>query len=533
MATPESVPHSTPAPAPAPRPMPETVPAEFLRFLALPTNPSLLIRGEPGSGKTSLALALLERFPGRRILITTRTERDKLRSERPYLATGQVGIEIAESDDPRENLRWTSQAINVLRARQRAGLAPARSATAETEWLPPAVRGLWRGLDPKVDTLVAIDSWDALVEAYVGPPTAPRDGIPDRAELERLLLRQIALAGVRIALVLETAGPSQLDYLVDGILTTSRQTVDDRLERWVSLDKLRGVRINGVAYPFSLHDGRFESFRPWRRLDSPSVVRPEADAAPVAGFLWPGAGEFERAFGRLPYGRYSLLELDAAVPDPVVRLLVDPLVLHALGVGGRVSLLPPTSALATQLLAQYADLTSVQTVKDRLRVLAPPGVGLPDASRWAPSIVWPEANGRTGSRSKAKATNGGTERPLAPLFEFLQAANGGASAHLALWYLSGARTWLDATHPEIGGDQLQLQLQAEIAGSAFHGFVAGRADDPLLPVFARIAGLHLRIQHRQGHFFVCGRRPWTPQFVLSEAGNSGDGTGPYRLTPVV
>jgi KaiC/GvpD/RAD55 family RecA-like ATPase len=61
------------------------------------------------------------------------------------------------------------------------------------------------------------------------------------------------------------SSPTTLDYMVDGVVTLSRLTMDHRNARELELEKLRGVRINQPRYPFTLEGGRFQYIEPSKR----------------------------------------------------------------------------------------------------------------------------------------------------------------------------------------------------------------------------------------------------------------------------
>lgn len=68
---------------------------------------------------------------------------------------------------------------------------------------------------------------------------------------------------IRLMLVTETAAPSSLEYIVDGVVTLQVKEDDrGRTRRDLRLDKLRGVRIGNRLQPFTLADGQFQVITP-------------------------------------------------------------------------------------------------------------------------------------------------------------------------------------------------------------------------------------------------------------------------------
>ena len=72
----------TPSPLRSPG---NALPQELRDFLHLPGPQTLLIRGPPGSGKSTLSLGLAASFPGARLFISSRVSRPKLLLQYPWI----------------------------------------------------------------------------------------------------------------------------------------------------------------------------------------------------------------------------------------------------------------------------------------------------------------------------------------------------------------------------------------------------------------------------------------------------------------
>jgi len=84
--------------------------------------------------------------------------------------------------------------------------------------------------------------------------------------------------GMNLIPVSERVGatPSTLDYVVDGVVTLNRLTLDHRTARELELEKLRGVWINQSRYPFAMECSRFQYIEPLKRerIEEPLRVKP-------------------------------------------------------------------------------------------------------------------------------------------------------------------------------------------------------------------------------------------------------------------
>ena len=191
--------------------------------------------------------------------------------------------------------------------------------------------------------MVVIDSWDALVERMTPDPSPTNGVLSVRQLLDRTIIDRFSATGTLLTIVVEREERTELDYLVDAVVTTRLETPDERVERWLSLSKLRGVRIGNPQYPFTLEGGKFRCLTPTRSDLRVLEARPAADPSPAVTGLWPGNPTFAGCFGRLPWNGVSLLELSSHTPDELTRTFTWTAGVHVVSEGGRVfAILPPT-----------------------------------------------------------------------------------------------------------------------------------------------------------------------------------------------
>jgi len=213
------------------------IPPELVEALSAERGFSLLIRGAPGTGKTMLALEMIHMFGDTNaVYLSTRVSPSSLREQFPWLG---------ESIPP----------INVIDATK---LYVSSDIIPGVQSFPDTIYTRLGKI--KKPATVVIDSWEAI--------TAQIER--ERAKMNALAAAVTELArheGMNLILVSERVGaaPSTLDYVVDGVVTLSRLTLDHRTARELELEKLRGVRINQSRYPFTLEGGRFQYIEPLKR----------------------------------------------------------------------------------------------------------------------------------------------------------------------------------------------------------------------------------------------------------------------------
>jgi hypothetical protein len=501
------------------------VPRELVDFLQLPGPQSMLLRGPPGSGKTSLSLALLQAFPGQRHFVTNRVPSDDVLLAFPWLGkNGRHGIEILDNTEPGTDLRVAARAL--VRA-DPVLVSDEPTPTRELQeflWLPPPLQDAWSRLRGDQPALVVIDSWDALVESYLGTADgAATPGLPNRGEIERSLLRRMGSVRAHLLFVLEREEQTQLDYLVNGVAVTGREVVQGRLERWLTILKLRGVRIENPLYPFSLESARFECIVPIRPYGQLRGGRFNRAPDHLPGLLWPGSRAFAESFGRLPLGKSTLVEVERDVPHQIPLLLLAPMIAHTIERNGHVIFVPDASTLPEDIWEALHDSVERSRFRSHVRCLLPPAGPNEGKSEFDDVIV------RLGPSTDVTAVSPSDEIGMD---QFLRSGATAESPGLFVVFLQGfaaiATSMGIPMTPEVV-QRLPGQIPTSVRGSPIHAIAIGASGSPWVDPLRPTAALRLHVRQVQGRIFLHGSDPWTPTFVLTE----GDDTAPYGLLRVV
>lgn len=211
--------------------MGKRIPPELEEALSTDGGYSLLIKGAPGTGKTMLALEILRESGANAVYITTRVSPQALYGQFPWLR---------ECIEPENLIEATKLYVNL-------DAFPAVHSFPEV---------LYARLSKIKPATVVIDSWEAI--------TSQMDA-ERRESLEATMIEAVSHNKTKLILVSERLETSPLDYMVDGIVTLRRITVDYRRARELEIEKLRGVRIDQHKYAFTLEGGRFQCFEPFKR----------------------------------------------------------------------------------------------------------------------------------------------------------------------------------------------------------------------------------------------------------------------------
>jgi KaiC/GvpD/RAD55 family RecA-like ATPase len=503
------------------------LPSELREFLALPGPQTLLIRGPPGAGKSTLSLAILEAAAGTRILVSSRVSQTELQREFPWMggATSQP-VEIVDAssvESPFPGGMSEGIAATVLSD----GPLEEHEPLQEFLLLPSPVQDAWSRLPNDGRACVVIDSWDALVEQYLGRRHRHGSEALDRAEVERMLLRRMGRSSAHLVLVLERDSESQLDYLVNGVIVARREIARDRLERWLWIPKLRGIRVANSGYPYTVEGGRFQCIEPLRAFDDLQTRSFDPDPTPSVPGLWPGSLSLADGFGRWPLGKMSALEPDEEIPESVLLHLVGPAMRHTLSRGGRVLVVPSPSLSFDELWGSVEGAVDPAVLAANFRVV--------DVSRELATrlgAAHPALRDTILAPDNVIGPVAASDQSTPPISAWLKEDGGSHAPGLVILYISGleslAASLRVAISPEVAA-AFPASVQSTLGGGNLHLVAVGHSEAPLFRPMRSLAALRIEVRTRLGRVFLYGTKPWTPGFVLTESTSAG----PFDLLRIV
>lgn len=244
---------------------------------------TLLLKGAPGSGKTTFAVSLLEQIctgDSKGAYISTRIDPTALYKQFPGL----------EERIPVKNVIDGTQ----------SEFSEARSQVFYED-LTSFLGGVYSVVAEEDVTILILDSWDA-VSFQIGEENR---GVE---KLETSMLDIARKTKTHLILISEYTGEKRLDYLVDAILRLEKGEIDGRIMRKVFIDKLRGFKVLRNNYPFTLEGGEFTHFvTPASGLGSGRhrvIMR-----GWIHGNYSTGIEDLDTIIGGYPKGGFVLLEL--------------------------------------------------------------------------------------------------------------------------------------------------------------------------------------------------------------------------------
>jgi len=260
----------------------------LLDLILSPKIRFLLIKGEPGTGKTTLALDLLTKY-GSGLYISTRSSLEQASAQNQVLGElVQRGL-ISEPYFARE----TQTSFNDYR------LALPENVIQSILEFSRKTKGR--------DSLVVLDSWDAFAK-IMNPE--------ERQKTEQSMFVISEANKTRLVFVSEIMETSEMDYMADAVLVLQDDLFEGQRVRRAIWKKLRGFEIPQRSYPYTLHGGRFSMIE--SRLSF--TIPPNLNTKPFDGIKH-GINSYSTGIadldsflgGGLEKGAFVLLELDSKI----------------------------------------------------------------------------------------------------------------------------------------------------------------------------------------------------------------------------
>jgi KaiC/GvpD/RAD55 family RecA-like ATPase/archaellum biogenesis ATPase FlaH len=346
-----------------------SIPGEIKSFLLKENARSLIVRGKPGTGKTTFCLQCLEELGlGRSCFyFSTRVSDTALYSQFAWLKEREWRDRILDAsrgflkvlvEEP-EVTEGTKKPVDQQKAQVLSASRELLGAMYESKVTPAPTtvdRTMLNNLLQQSDMLDLARLYERIERRLPHPSYLIIDSLDGLAEKYDLSLPKIALAlqkdlvensNSRIMMVLESESRI-VDYMVDGVVNMDMGEVDRRRIRELTIEKLRGEQVHQHRYLFTLQGGRFHFFPPFR---PPNVFRPGKwdVVADSKGIFSTGNAPLDALLGGgYPRGSNVMIELTNQLPEAIFKLLVFPTALNFGAQGRGVAVIPTGDTMADE-----------------------------------------------------------------------------------------------------------------------------------------------------------------------------------------
>ncbi|MFX0208508.1 MAG: ATPase domain-containing protein, partial [Candidatus Hodarchaeota archaeon] len=273
------------------------MPPEFPELGVMDQGYSLLIKGLPGTGKSSLALELVTHLHNS-FFISTRISPVVIMQDFPWI--------LEEIPKDREYPFF----VDATRSESQTSNSNILKMNFET--MPEFVQQLFSLGADLSNKVIAIDSWNALI------------GNLSESQVSHwvsAIVQHLRAETSKIIFVIEGAQATSLDWIVDGITVLSKRTITSthgipRRIRELSFHKMRGREIHNETYLASLASGRLKTFSPFKYRFPAIILKSAAITDPDDRHISTGSIGFDDLLGGgFERGSWNLFEVTTTIGD--------------------------------------------------------------------------------------------------------------------------------------------------------------------------------------------------------------------------
>jgi KaiC/GvpD/RAD55 family RecA-like ATPase len=310
-----------------------------IESLLAPTISTILIKGAPGVGKTTLALELLRRN-AKGMYVSTRVSEEKLALQNPEIKMALVGGSTKETSPAGTKLN-----LQDLRLAGATGV----------------LQLVFQRMMDAHGGLIVLDSWDSIAKEL--------DAV-ERIKSEKSMVVGIQTSDSKLVFISEEPNLTTTDYLVDAIVELKTELYLGQPKRIMEIKKLRGQRILTPVSIYTLRDGCFEVFPETQALMPRAYQASKYIPVPNAGGRYSsGMPDIDEALGG---GFFPGMTWEVEYGSGMTSYLAEPInqtiVANFVSNGGCSVILPASGVSPDEILTPLRSILSKDIVNASVRV---------------------------------------------------------------------------------------------------------------------------------------------------------------------
>ncbi|MEM3787865.1 MAG: gas vesicle protein GvpD P-loop domain-containing protein, partial [Thermoplasmata archaeon] len=244
-------------------------PYELLQFILSKSGNSLLIKGPPGGGKTTISLQILETLQGKGniVYLSTRVGDTSLYQQFPWLKDLEKNLKIIiaskiilESiseveEEEKEIVQYGKKFLQEITGEGPKNVSRVEYKKILKDKKAPEIKRIYDNVEMNLPnkSIIVIDSIEGITSRY---------GIAEDVFVTMIQKDLVESVNTSVIFISEKYNVSPEDYIVDGVIYLNHEIDDGRRKRTLRINKLRGVEILQSSYAYTLKDGKFFTFYP-------------------------------------------------------------------------------------------------------------------------------------------------------------------------------------------------------------------------------------------------------------------------------
>ncbi len=365
-----------------------SIPKEIRSFISGEGGHSLLVKGETGTGKTTMTLDIMEKFYGvsKTHYISVRVGEKKLFKQHPWLEKKMKKDEVIENARKLLNSFYSNEITDSIsmdevektqiflsrkfldsifedeesivgvereELQKLEGKVERGEIITEEEELDERLKNEFvfeigktlpeldraydlvdRNLPDK--SLIVVDSIRALSDHY---------GIPKEKIVNTLQKDLVEKSNTNVIFLDESLERSELDHIVDGVIELKDEQMKGRTIRKMDIKKLKTTRIKNSSYIFSLEGGEFRTINKDSQLSfDPEIKKSEPYMLSKDKRISTGNGGLRVLKEEWRKNATHLIEVDNRVPKKYIETLLSLVIIDSSSSDKGTVVLPPFGA---------------------------------------------------------------------------------------------------------------------------------------------------------------------------------------------